>query len=191
VRLLVGLGNPGPRYTFTRHNIGWLVIDRLTSELTPIKRVLRFESELFGPVTFSGESTLFLKPLTFMNLSGHAVRKAVSFYDIAFPDILVIYDDIALPLGKLRLRSKGSAGGHNGMASVIRELGTLEIPRLRVGVGEARGDVVDHVLSPFDKNETDVLERVLHNAAMAATLWLSDDIELAMSRVNMKDPNGC
>lgn len=186
MRLLVGLGNPGPRYTSTRHNIGWMIIDRLTSEINPLKRVLRFESEVLGPVKFSGETTVFLKPLTYMNLSGHAVRKAVSFYDIATPDILVIYDDAVLPLGKLRLRSKGTSGGHNGMASVIRELGTVEIPRLRVGVGEPRGDIVDHVLSPFKKEESDVLDSIFDNAARAVTIWLSDDIDLAMSRVNGK-----
>ncbi|HPI97543.1 MAG TPA: aminoacyl-tRNA hydrolase [Synergistales bacterium] len=190
MRLIVGLGNPGPRYTFTRHNIGWLVIDHLTSVLTPVKKILRFESEVFGPVKSAGQTVLFLKPLTFMNLSGQAVRKAISFYGIALTDVLIIYDDVALPLGKLRLRSKGTAGGHNGMASVIRELGTLDIPRLRIGVGEHRGDIVEYVLSPFNAYESDALESILCDAAKAADMWLSNDIELAMNRINAKENNG-
>jgi len=181
LRLIVGLGNPGLRYVLTRHNLGWLVVDRLLDGLPRKRAQLKFSSEISGPHFINTYQVLVMKPLTYMNLSGKAVREALETYDIAPSDILVIFDDVDLPFGTLRFRSKGSAGGHKGMASVVLDVGTCEIPRLRLGIGSPAGNMVDHVLSTFTDNESRELPGLLDIAVDAARIWVSDDEEKVKS----------
>lgn len=180
MKLIAGLGNPGQEYAFTRHNMGWLAVDHLVSRLELGRPQLKFRGEFWR-----ARDCILLKPLTFMNLSGMAVREAFDFYKLAPADVLVIYDDLALPYGQLRLRAKGSAGGHNGLASVIAVLGTLEVPRLRIGLGNAPGSMVKRVLGHLTKGEADALPGVLDDVEKAVEAWLSLDIQRAMSRVNV------
>lgn len=173
-RLLVGLGNPGREYRDTRHNIGFMVLDRLAdSARAPWQTEKAWQTELAR----DGE-TLFCKPLTYMNLSGVAVSRVASFYKIPPAEMLVVLDDMALPLGKLRLRGSGSSGGHQGLQSIIEHLGTEEVARLRVGIGAAEpGDAVGHVLGRFALEETAILrqslDRVLEAIAAAQTRGLA------------------
>ena len=148
MRVVVGLGNPGAKYAGTRHNIGFLVIDYLAES----PRAGRFQSRFQGQVAElveDGEKILLVKPETFMNLSGRSVRQVMDFYQLPLTELLVVCDDINLPLGKLRVRARGTHGGHNGLRNIQEHLGTTEYPRLRVGVGAARDDMVDHVLGTF------------------------------------------
>lgn len=181
MRLIVGLGNPGLRYGLTRHNLGWFVVDRLMDSLPEKRAQMKFRSETSGPYLIDNSKVLVMKPLTYMNLSGKAVREAVEFYDIGPPDILVIFDDVDLPYGTLRFRSRGSAGGHKGMSSVILDLGTCEIPRLRFGIGSPAGNMVDHVLSTFTEEESQQLPELLDIAVDAARIWVSGDDEKVKS----------
>lgn len=187
VRLCVGLGNPGAKYGMTRHNVGWLAMDALLEKLNKFAGFqYRYNGMIWGPFDVEGERVYLLKPLTFMNLSGRSVVQAKRELNIDNNNILIVYDDICLPFGKLRLRAKGSAGGHNGMASVIGALGTLEIPRLRIGTGgeEPIEDLIGFVLSPFDEEEMKALPDVLERAAKAILAWVTMDIEHAISYVN-------
>ena len=187
VRLCVGLGNPGIEYAMTRHNVGWLAIDTLLERLKGDETCeYRFSGMLWGPFNIESEKVYLLKPLTYMNLSGRSVAQAAKGLSVKTSDILVVYDDVNLPFGKLRLRAKGSAGGHNGMASVIAALGTLEIPRLRIGTGkgEPTEDLVSFVLSPFDDDEIRILPEILERAARAIVAWVTLDIERAISYAN-------
>ncbi len=187
VRLCVGLGNPGIEYAMTRHNVGWLAIDALLKRLGAEGVCeYRFSGMLWGPFNIESEKVYLLKPLTYMNLSGHSVAQAAKGLSVKTSDILVVYDDVNLPFGKLRLRAKGSAGGHNGMASVIAALGTLEIPRLRIGTGkgEPTEDLISFVLSPFDDDEMKVLPEILDRAAKAVVAWVTLDMERAISYAN-------
>jgi len=165
IKLIVGLGNPGKKYENTRHNAGWMVLDRLASKLGFSFSKERFKGKV-AEVSFEGEKFFFLKPLTFMNLSGESVGEFARFYKLRPQEILVIYDDLDLPLGKLRLRLKGSSGGHRGVLSIERHLGSREFPRLRIGIGRppTKEEVVDYVLSPFKKDELPTLERALERA---------------------------
>jgi PTH1 family peptidyl-tRNA hydrolase len=157
-RLIVGLGNPGREYVDTRHNVGFMIVDRLAAAAAAEFRLEKgWKSQLArtGPV-------YLCKPQTYMNLSGEAVRALGDFYKIAPEQMLIVLDDMALPLGKLRLRPSGSAGGHNGLKSVIEQLGTQEIPRLRVGIGAAHpGGAIGHVLGRFAPEELDAFEQTL------------------------------
>ncbi|MEN2996017.1 MAG: aminoacyl-tRNA hydrolase [Acetomicrobium sp.] len=187
VRLCVGLGNPGAKYGMTRHNVGWLAMDALLEKLNKFAGFqYRCNGMIWGPFDVEEERVYLLKPLTFMNLSGRSVVQAKRELNIDNNNILIVYDDIYLPFGKLRLRAKGSAGGHNGMASVIGALGTLEIPRLRIGTGreEPIKDLIGFVLSPFDEEEMKALPDVLERAAKAILAWVTMDIEHAISYVN-------
>ncbi len=179
MRLIAGLGNPGQEYAFTRHNMGWLAVDHLVLRRDLGRPQLKFRSEFWRE-----RDCILLKPLTFMNLSGAAVREAFDFYKMTPADVLVIYDDLALPYGQLRLRASGSAGGHNGLASVISVLGTLDVPRLRIGLGDAPGSRVGRVLGHLTKAESEALPAVLDEVERAVDAWLSLDIQTAMSRVN-------
>jgi peptidyl-tRNA hydrolase, PTH1 family len=196
VKLLVGLGNPGSQYRETRHNVGFLVIDELA-------RRWHVESwrEAFNALTAKtvrgGESTLLAKPLTFMNLSGQAVAGVAGFYKIDPADLLIITDDAALPLGRLRARRGGSDGGHNGFKSVSEALGTQAFPRLRIGVGRGddRRDLADHVLGRFQSDERDAVEAAVLRAADAAEMFVVDGIERVMNAFNaatdsQQDPGG-
>jgi PTH1 family peptidyl-tRNA hydrolase len=183
VKLVVGLGNPGPKYRDTRHNVGFWVVDELASRWHLQDAWRERDDALF--VKQPGGSAL-VKPLTFMNLSGFAVSKLRQFFQVEPADILVIVDEVALPLGRLRARGSGSAGGHNGLKSVIEQLGTNEFPRLRIGVGrgDQRRDLADHVLSKFDPDERDTIHAATLRAADAAEMFISEGIGRVMNTFN-------
>jgi PTH1 family peptidyl-tRNA hydrolase len=184
MKLIVGLGNPGPKYVGTRHNIGYEVIDYLAAG--PGGSAFREKFEAFVAELKEGDETvLVMKPLTFMNLSGRAVRAALDFYKLAMDQVLVVCDDFNLPLGKLRIRAKGSHGGQNGLRNIQEQLGTDAYTRLRIGVGEPTvGDAVDHVLSKFKPGERKAIEEAVATAAQAALVWLRQGTEAAMNRFN-------
>lgn len=185
MRLLVGLGNPGPKYTFTRHNIGWLVIDQVVLEENLGIPKMRHQASLWGPLSLYGQKFLILKPLTYMNLSGLAVANTASYFDISHKDILVVYDDMALPFGTVRLRAKGSSGGHKGMQSIINSMGSQDIPRIRVGIGApSSNDTIAHVLSVFSKEEQKLLPEIIERSALGIRRWSEQDIQKAMSSIN-------
>jgi PTH1 family peptidyl-tRNA hydrolase len=187
LKLIVGLGNPGREYEGTRHNAGFMVLDEIARRHTldfsrgqPDAWTAKLRDE-------SGAALAILaKPSTFMNLSGRAVSGLRGFYKIEIPEILIIADDVNLPLGRLRARSRGSEGGHNGLRSVAEQLGTLEYPRLRVGVGrgDARRNLADHVLAGFDADEQGDMNRAVERAADAAEVFIADGIVKVMNTFN-------
>jgi PTH1 family peptidyl-tRNA hydrolase len=187
VKLIVGLGNPGREYRDTRHNVGFLVIDeiarrhQLTLAMAPSQVPETFVAKKFG-----AEPMLIGKPLTFMNRSGDAVGALARYYDIAPSDLLVVVDEAALPFGRVRARARGSAGGHNGLKSIIARLGTTEFARLRLGVGrgDLRRDLADHVLSKFEPGETAALDEFIARAADAAEMFAVDGIDKVMNVYN-------
>ncbi len=187
MKLIVGLGNPGKDYRETRHNVGFMVIDelarrhQLTLSLGPSQVPETFVAKKFG-----ADPLLVAKPLTFMNRSGDAVAALTRYYDIAPDDLLVVLDEAALPFGRLRARARGSAGGHNGLKSIVERLGTQEFPRLRLGVGrgDARRDLADHVLSKFEPAERAGLETFIARAADAAEMFAVDGIGTVMNTYN-------
>ena len=187
MRLIVGLGNPGKEYRETRHNVGFMVADELarrhhlTWAMAPGQVPETFVAKRFGEPAW-----MLAKPLTYMNRSGEAVAALARYYDIAASDLLIVVDEVALPFMKLRARSHGSAGGHNGLKSVIAGLGSTEFPRLRLGVGrgDARRDLADHVLAKFEKGEKADLETFITRAADAAEMFAVADIEKVMRTYN-------
>jgi PTH1 family peptidyl-tRNA hydrolase len=185
MKLVVGLGNPGPKYVGTRHNIGFAVLDYLAAAPGVGPWRSRFEGQL-ADTTEGAEQVLMLKPETFMNLSGRAVRAALDFYKLGVSDLLVVCDDIALPLGKLRARAKGSDGGQKGLRSVEEHVGTADYSRLRIGVGSPGEhlDATDHVLSRFKPGERPAVEDAVAQAAQAVLLWVRQGIDVCMNRVN-------
>src|SRR4051794_40006488 len=189
MKLVVGLGNPGPKYTGTRHNIGFDVVDYLAAAPGVGRWRSRFEAQVTEAVE-GVEQVLLMKPETFMNLSGRAVRAAIDFYKVPVADLLVVCDDIALPLGKLRARAKGSDGGQKGLRSIQEHLGTPDYPRLRIGVGSPGEhlDAADHVLSRFKPAERKPVEEAVAQAAQAILLWVRQGIDVCMNRVN-GEPN--
>ena len=191
MKLVVGLGNPGAEYASSRHNAGFMVIERLLASL-PAGRFT--ESRSASSRFFSGRfrrSPLYLQqPLTYMNLSGEAVACAAGRLQLEPSEILIVSDDMDLPLGKLRLRRGGSDGGHNGLKSVISELGSADFRRLRLGIGrpERRAEVVDHVLSAFTPEEQKLFDAELEDAVKAVKLVLSVPLNMAMNEVNRREP---
>ncbi|GAB6932051.1 aminoacyl-tRNA hydrolase [Calditerricola satsumensis] len=185
MKLIVGLGNPGPAYAATRHNVGFWVIDRLARTLRISVDKAKWKG-LVGEGCVDGQKVLLLKPQTYMNASGESVAEAVRFHKLNPEAILVIYDDMDLPLGTLRVRMKGSDGGHRGLRSIIAHLGTQEIPRIRIGIGRpAPGvSVTDHVLSPFAPEEREAAEAAAVRAAEAAAAWITEPIDRVMNRFN-------
>ncbi len=179
MRLIAGLGNPGEQYAFTRHNMGWLCVDFLA-----VNNNLGSPREKFHAELWKMGDVILLKPLTFMNSSGLAVSEAVSFYKIELSDVLIVYDDMALPFGKLRMRAQGTAGGHNGLISVLGALGDIHVPRLRIGIGKAPGEMINYVLGHFPPQEREQLPKVIAGAAEAVDVWLKNDIQRAMTIVN-------
>ncbi|MCH7225996.1 aminoacyl-tRNA hydrolase [Haloferula sp. A504] len=183
-RLIVGLGNPGRQYERTRHNVGFMVLDRLAGQ-TPFESRPRWQSH----TARLPDGTLLLKPQTFMNLSGRSVRQVVSFHKWEPSELLVVYDDVALPLGRLRFREKGSAGGHNGIKSLIEHLGTDGFPRLKIGIGDAGpGSMTGHVLGTFREEEQEAVENTLASAVAAVQLALSQGFAAAANRYNSSTP---
>lgn len=191
MKLVVGLGNPGRRYQATRHNVGFAVVDEVARRAGAAFELGRANA-MTGRVGVGPASVLLAKPLTMMNLSGEAVAGLSSFYRIAPPEILVVADDVNLPLGRLRLRARGSAGGHNGFRSIIGLLGTGEFPRLRVGVGrgDPRRELADHVLARFDEDERPDVDTSVARAADAVELFIAEGIEAAMNRYNRWEVQG-
>ena len=183
IRLVAGLGNPGREYENTRHNVGFMVLDRLAARLG---LNLSFSKDWQSLWARTADGCAFLKPQTFMNLSGRAVRAYGQFYKLAAAEMLVIYDDLALPLGQLRLRKEGSAGGQNGMDSIINLLGTSAVPRLRVGIGATgqHRSMVDHVLGTFTSAERPELDLAIERAADAVEHARSHGVEAAMNLFN-------
>ena len=187
MNLIAGLGNPGREYADTRHNLGFRVVDALAGRWSiPVDRA-RFRG-LTGDGTIAGQRVLILKPSTYMNRSGASVLEAAQFYKLDLQDLLVVYDEKDLPLGRLRLRQDGSAGGHRGLADLIRCFGDDTIPRLRVGIGSGQEDAVSHVLGRFRPEEITAAEHAAQLAADAVECWLTDGIEAAMNRYNEKNP---
>ena len=186
MRLIAGLGNPGTQYALTRHNIGWDVIDSITGSLNAGHPSVRFEGAVWGPLDVRGEKVIFLKPYTYMNNSGISIRQAAAFYKIPHEDVLVVLDDINLPLGKMRLRARGSAGGHNGLKSIIAHLGSQDFPRLRIGVDHCppHYDQAAWVLGHFSKGDRDTVDRAVSYASDFCLDWCITDIERLMNRVN-------
>ena len=184
--LLVCLGNPGDKYENTRHNVGFMVADEIAErQKKPIQK-LKFKA-LTNLFTISGEKVLVMKPITYMNLSGEAVRQAADFYKISPDHILVVSDDTALAMGRLRIRLKGSAGGHNGLKNIIQHLGTDQFPRLRVGVGEKPHpdyDLADWVLGKFQGEDKKAIDAAVKRAADAVECILSEGLDRAMGKFN-------
>ena len=184
--LIVGLGNPGEKYENTRHNVGFQVVDELAERQNAPVQKLKFKA-LTNLLTISGEKVLVMKPVTYMNLSGEAVRPAADFYKIPPERILVISDDTALDPGKLRIRTKGSAGGHNGLKNIIQHLGTDQFPRVRVGVGQKPHpdyDLADWVLGKFQGEAKKVMDEAVKRAADAVECILKEGADRAMNRFN-------
>ena len=185
--IIVGLGNPGKQYEHTRHNVGFEVIDRL-AEKNDILMTERKHRAFCGKGLIGGQKVMLLKPQTFMNLSGESVKSAVDFYQIGTDELIVVYDDVSLSPGQLRIRRAGSAGGHNGIKNIIAQLGTQEFPRVKVGVGEKpeRMDLADYVLSHFSKGEWEMMEDAFKEAADAVEVMIADGVDAAMNRFNAK-----
>jgi peptidyl-tRNA hydrolase, PTH1 family len=191
--LIVGLGNPEPKYDHTRHNIGFEAVDNLASSWgMSWKENKRFQGLITEGVSTYGNKIRLLKPLTYMNLSGQAVRAVTDWYKIPPQSVLVIYDEMDLPVGRLRIRLSGSAGGHNGMKSIIAHLGSQNFPRLRIGIGKSTGkpQTVSHVLGKFAPEEKLVIREVLQLATKAIECSFQEGVEKAMSLYNSKQISG-
>ncbi len=185
MKLVVGLGNPGKKYEGTRHNIGFDCIDRCAELMGIELNELKFKG-VFGKGAINGQKLILLKPLTYMNLSGESVRALLDYYRIEIDDLLVIYDDLDLPTGKIRLRQKGSAGGHNGIKSLIQHVGTQEFKRIRVGInrpqpGEA---IVDYVLGTYRPDERESVNESIEQTAKAVQAWMSTPFLQVMNEFN-------
>jgi PTH1 family peptidyl-tRNA hydrolase len=181
----VGLGNPGKQYVGTRHNVGFAVIDSLASSPTAGRFQSRFQAQICEMME-GEQKVLLVKPETFMNLSGRCVREIVDFYNLEIDDLMIICDDINLPLGKLRIRPKGSHGGHNGLRDIQSHLGTQDYARLKIGVGanDEKKDLSDHVLGKFRPSEKPAIEDAIALSAQAVALWIAQGLDVSMNRFN-------
>lgn len=185
--IIAGLGNPTKTYEGTRHNIGFEVIDRLAQQYS-IDVGMKKNKALCGTGYIEGQKVILAKPQTYMNLSGEAVRELAAYYKVESENVIIVYDDISLDPGNLRIRAKGSAGGHNGIKNIIAQLGTQEFPRVKVGVGEKpKGwDLADYVLSRFDAADRKIMDDAVKDAADAVAAIIHEGIDTAMNRYNMK-----
>ncbi|MEW9672680.1 aminoacyl-tRNA hydrolase [Ammoniphilus sp. 3BR4] len=185
MRLIVGLGNPGKQYEKTRHNAGFMAIDQLAESLGIEVNQIKFKG-MIGEGHAEGQKVILLKPLTYMNLSGESIIQVIQFYKLNIEEMVVIYDDLDTPVGQIRLRMKGSAGGHNGIKSIIQQVGTEEFCRIRVGIGRppAGRKVVDYVLEPFYKAEEEEIQAAVNKASEAAKSWLRESFVQVMNRYN-------
>ena len=184
--LIVGLGNPGQKYEHTRHNMGFLTVDLLAEQLNVKLNKVKFKSA-YNIVRFAGQKCLVMKPQTYMNLSGESVGEAARFYKVPADHVLVISDDVSLPVGKLRIRKSGSAGGHNGLKNIIQHLGTDAFPRIKVGVGMPEHpdhEMIDWVIGKPQGEEAKTLRAALDRAAEAALCIVDEGADRAMNRFN-------
>ena len=189
--LVVGLGNPGKQYEATRHNMGFDTIDHLVEDYNVPQGGVKFNA-MYGKTMIGGEKVILMKPLSFMNLSGGPVREMANYFKIdPETELIVIYDDIDLEPGQLRIRKKGSAGGHNGIKHIIQQLGTQTFVRIKVGVGaKPKGwDLADHVLGRFGSNERKLVEEAQERACKAVEMILADSVDAAMNQFNKKMEN--
>lgn len=185
MKLIVGLGNPGKQYEQTRHNVGFQTIDRISDKWQiPLTRN-KFQA-IFGQGTVKGEKVMLLKPLTFMNRSGEAIAPLMKYFQIPTENLLVIYDELDLPTGKLRLRYKGSSGGHNGIKSIIEHVGTQEFKRIRIGIDrpDSQISVVNYVLGTFTKQENEMIVDAIDRVVSACEMWLEKSFDVCMNVYN-------
>ncbi|HGA1394563.1 TPA: aminoacyl-tRNA hydrolase [Streptococcus agalactiae] len=187
VKMIVGLGNPGSKYNDTKHNIGFMAVDRIVKKLdVNFTEDKNFKAEI-GSDFINGEKIYFIKPTTFMNNSGIAVKALLTYYNISIKDMIIIYDDLDMEVGKIRFRQKGSAGGHNGIKSIIAHLGTQEFDRIKVGIGrpDGRMTVINHVLGKFDKNDEIMISNTLDKVDNAVNYYLqTNDFQKTMQKYN-------
>ncbi|HFH8161254.1 TPA: aminoacyl-tRNA hydrolase [Streptococcus agalactiae] len=187
VKMIVGLGNPGSKYNDTKHNIGFMAVDRIVKKLdVNFTEDKNFKAEI-GSDFINGEKIYFIKPTTFMNNSGIAVKALLTYYNISIKDMIIIYDDLDMEVGKIRFRQKGSAGGHNGIKSIIAHLGTQEFDRIKVGIGRPNGrmTVNNHVLGKFDKNDEIMISNTLDKVDNAVNYYLqTNDFQKTMQKYN-------
>lgn len=187
MKVMIGLGNPGKKYEKTRHNIGFMAIDRLADKLMIPLNETKFKS-IYGSGIVNGEKVFLMQPQTFMNLSGESVRAFLDFYKLTTDDMLVLYDDLDLPVGQIRLREKGGHGGHNGIRSLIQHLGTKEFKKIRLGIGRPTTSIsiVDYVLQDFAKQEMQQIEDVIDRATDACEAWIQKPFLDVMNIYNQK-----
>ncbi|MCF6155245.1 MAG: aminoacyl-tRNA hydrolase [Candidatus Brocadia sp.] len=184
MKIIVGLGNPGEKYLKTRHNCGFMIIDRLAQQLEMVCNQKKFQS-FFCKKSVEQEEIILLKPQTFMNLSGVAVREAVDMYKCALQNLMIVCDDLDLPLGKIRIRRNGGSGGHRGLESIAASLGSAGFSRLKVGIGRPPvGDPGNYVLSKFSGEEEAVAAKIIEKACLALRTWIFEGIEACMNKFN-------
>lgn len=185
MKMIIGLGNPGKQYDKTRHNVGFKVIDELTTLFSAPAMQAKFNG-IYTTVHRPEGKVILVKPLTYMNLSGECIRPLMDYFEVAVEDIVVVYDDLDLAPGAIRLRQKGSAGGHNGMKSIIAHLGTDQFNRIRIGVGRPTGGmkVPDYVLAPFSKEESPVIAEAVEKSAKACEVWMRSPFIEVMNNFN-------
>ena len=184
--IIVFLGNPGAKYNGTRHNAGFMAADAMADELKVSINKMRFKA-LTATVSIGGEKVLLMKPQTYMNLSGEAVAQAVKFYNVSPDHVIVVSDEVAIPIGKLRIRKGGSAGGHNGLKNIIQHLGTDQFPRMRMGVGAAPHpdyDMADWVLSTFKNQDAETMAELAKKVSAALQSYITDGADRAMNKYN-------
>lgn len=181
--LIVGLGNPGKQYEQTRHNIGFDVIDYMSNKYNIDVNREKFKG-ICGEGFIENKKVILLKPLTYMNLSGESIRELANFYKLEDDEIIVVYDDISLDIGRLRIREKGSAGGHNGIKSIIQNLGGDKFPRVKVGVGQPKDNLVNHVLGKFSKEDREHIEKVIPVVSDAIVEIVKNDAKESMNKFN-------
>lgn len=184
--VVVGLGNPGPKYENTRHNIGWRCVDMLCNEFSAVEKKDKFHSKLFEG-KFKDKRLLLVKPMTFMNNSGTAISEIVSYYKLNPEQIIIISDDVSMDVGRLRIRKSGSAGGHNGIKDIIELLGSDNIPRVKIGVGQKPNpdyDLAAWVLGKFSKEDAQIVDKTLSSAVDAVKTLVTDGIVSAMNKFN-------
>lgn len=189
MKIVVGLGNPGVKYTQTRHNVGFDVLASIASRYAVGRPKAKFNAEVAETI-IKNQKIVLISPLTFMNLSGQSVRAAIDFFKVSFEDLIIVCDDINLDVGRIRIRPGGSAGGQNGLKDIIQRSGTDKVPRLRLGVGRvpARWDAADFVLGKFDEDDRHLVDAGIERAADAIEIWIGSGIQTAMNRYNL-DPN--
>ncbi len=191
MKLVVGLGNPGRKYEGTRHNIGFEVIENLAKSLGVGRTQAKYDAD-FADTVWQGERILLIRPLTYMNLSGHSVRRFADFFRIPLSDLLVICDDLALPVGTIRMRPSGSSGGQKGLLHICDQMGSSEVPRLRIGIGSAPAgwDAADYVLSRISGDDRTTLDQAVSRSSEAVLCWVESGIARAMNLFNGSGATG-